>query len=162
MRPTGNGWNVSCAVRDFAQHLGLFFFGILVYYLFRWKPQCRVLYERVVLQARPNQPQRKLISLKTIHTRVGWVWLTKSYQTNLHWGWLGLECETTQEATMSTKILEAGTGKQLLRMPTWEWQPCRSVCCGGFQKATLGYSALNERYWPHFLVVVLYTCLFIS
>ena len=123
--------------------------------MFRWKPQCQVLYERVVLQARPNQPQRKLISLKTIRTRVGWVWLTKSY---LHWGWLGLECETTQEATMSTKILEAGTGKQLLRMPTWEWQPCRSVCCGGCQKATLGYFALNERYWPHFLVVVFLPC----
>ena len=39
-------------------------------------------------------------------------------------------------------------------MPTREWQLCRSVCCGGCQEAILGSSVLNERYWPHFLVVI--------
>ena len=47
---------------------------------------CRVLREKLVSQARPNQPQRGS--------------LTKDYP---HWGWLGWACETTWELTTPTK-----------------------------------------------------------
>ena len=130
----------------------------------RWKLQCQVLHKRVVLQARPNQPQLRSRSgyTKTIRTGVGWVWLTKSCRAEI--GWVCL-------ARLRDRLpcLQRHLGGQYWRtatMPMREWQLCWSVCCGGCQEATLGSSVLNERYLPRFLAAfflpstlsVHYTC----
>ena len=77
---------------------------------------------------------------------------TKNYPC---WGWLGLTCKTTQEATTSTNTfgrpVQENNYYANVRMATMLvcllWWLSRGY--------TLGSSVLNERYWPHFFLVVL-------
>ena len=81
-------------------------------------------------QTQPTPVQITFRMLKTIHAGGGggWVWLVRLCKRLL--------------------CLQRNLGGQYWRtstMPTWEWQPCWSVCCGGCQEATFGSSTLSEE-----------------
>ena len=82
----------------------------------------------------PSQTQPTLVGivfriLKTTYAGVGWSGLW-DYERLPH--------------------LQRHLGGQYWRTATMPMRPCWSVCCGGWQGATLGTSVLDERDWPLF------------
>ena len=99
--------------------------------------QFRVLRERLVSQARPNQPQRGLVS---DYSALGLVWS-------------GLWDYAAREAIMSTKTF----GRPVLENNYYtKCENGCSVCHGGCQEAILGSYVLNKRYWSRFLFCLLH------